>query len=211
MKITRIIERCIVYSLPVLLFLILFFFYGYAQTTPAMFNKIAGLLAFLLLGITLIIGPLAYFFPSAFDRLKIYRKYLGISGFFVAIVHIILSSIFYFHLRLDYMLFDIKNEHLLGVYMGLLAFGILLTETLISNEKAMKFLGSHNWKTIQMVSYAALVFAILHFFLIETNKGVFIIRRPLGKIIFVFGFIVLVVRMLVFLIMLIHDLRHPHK
>lgn len=204
MKFTR---KVLMYGLPFWLFLILFFFYGYGQVTPSMFNKIAGLLAFILLGITLMIGPLGYFFPHLFDRLKIYRKYIGISAFIVAVIHVILSSVFTFKLRLNFMLYDPNNSHLLGIYIGLIALAILLTETLISNEKAIRFLGSHNWKSIQMMSYAALIFAILHFVLLETNKGIFIIRRPLGKVIFIFGFIVLIVRLLVFFILLIRDRR----
>lgn len=109
------------------------------------------------------------------------------------------------------MLFDAKNEHLLAVYLGLVALGILLSETLISNEKVIKFLGAHNWKTIQMISYVALILVILHFFFAETNKGIFVIRRPLGKVVFIFGIVVLVVRMLVFLIMLFRDIKEHRK
>lgn len=146
-----------------------------------MFNKIAGLLSLTVLGSAFILGPLSYFFPVKFSSLKHYRRYLGISG-----------------KDINFMLFDPTNEHRLGVYAGLTALGIFFLMTVTSNTKAVQLLGYKWWKVLQTIGYVALALNILHFFLMETEKGVFTIRRPLGKVIFVFGFVVLFFRLVVF-------------
>lgn len=165
-------------------------------------NKIAGLLALLLLGTTFLIGPLSFFFPKIFTPVKIYRKYLGISGFVVALIHAALSLFSYFKMDVAFMLFDGKNEHLLGVWLGILALFIFLTMTLTSTKKAIETIGASMWKKLQTGGYLALVLVMAHFIFMETNKGLFIIRRPLGRAIFVFGFLVLAARLLVFFLTL---------
>lgn len=189
-------------GLPLWYFLLLFFFYGYQQVSFSMMNKIAGLLALLLLGTSFLIGPLSYFLPQLFTQLKIYRKYLGISGFVVAVIHATLSTVFYFKMDLAFMLFDGKNPHLLGVWLGILAVLIFFSMTLTSTEKAIETIGAANWKKLQTGGYLALTLVMAHFILMETNNGLFVIRRPLGRAIFVFGFVVLAVRLLVFFLAL---------
>ncbi len=189
----------IFYTLPISLFFILFFFYGYGQVSGLMMNKIAGLLAFTLLGLTLALGPLSHFVPHIFDGLKKYRKYLGISGFIIAVIHGLLSTVFYFKMNISLM-FDSKNPHLSGVYVGLVGLLLLLFITLTSNKKAIQTLGFQKWKALQNISYVAFALTLFHFVLMETNKGLFIIRRPLGQVIFYFGFVVLIVRIISFII-----------
>lgn len=162
------------YGLPLWIFLLLFFFYGYAQTTPDMFIKITGLLALVLLGITFLIGPLSYFWQP-FNRLKVYRKYLGVSGFFAVLLHVFLSYFFHFNANLSFMLSNSQNEDLLGVYIGFIALGIFLLMAITSTEKAVKLLGLSRWKALQTTGYLALLLVMLHFILMETENGVFTI------------------------------------
>lgn len=190
-------------GLPLWYFLLLFFFYGYQQVSFSMMNKIAGLLALLLLGTTFLIGPLSFFLPQVFTKLKIYRKYLGISGFVVALIHAVLSLYSYFKMDLAFMLFDGKNEHLLGVWLGILALLIFLSMTLTSTKKAVETIGASMWKKLQTGGYIALALVMAHFILMETNRGLFVIKRPFGRAIFVFGFVVLAARLLVFFLTLI--------
>lgn len=190
------------YGLPLWIFLLLFFFYGYGQATSDMFIKITGLWALVLLGITFLIGPLSYFW-SHFNQLKVYRKYLGISGFLVALLHGLIAYIFHFDANLFFILFNSQNEDLLGVYIGFIALGIFLLMAVTSTEKAVELLGFRCWKALQTTGYLAFLLAMLHFILMETEKGIFIIKRPLGRVIFVFGLIVLIIRLFVFFLLLV--------
>ncbi|MBI2036389.1 ferric reductase-like transmembrane domain-containing protein [Candidatus Microgenomates bacterium] len=177
-------------GLPLWYFLLLFFFYGYRQVSFSMMNKIAGLLALMLLGTSFLIGPLSYFLPQVFTQFKIYRKYLGISGFAVAVIHALLSFYSYFNMNLAFMLFDSKNEHLLGVWLGILAILIFLTMTVTSTKKAIEMMGAANWKKLQTGGYLALGLVMAHFIFMETNNGLFIIL------------VVLIARLLVLLLSL---------
>lgn len=190
-------EQLVMYGLPLWGFITLFFFYGYGEISLVMFNKIAGLLGLGLIAASLLIGPISFFLPY-FDRLKIYRKYLGVAGFLIALVHAGISYSIKFHSDASFM-FSPNNPYLLGVWAGLLGIGIFALMTLTSNNKAVKSLGFKKWKIIQSAGYIGLLAVMLHFILMETNKGVFVIRRPLGRVIFIFGFFVILLRFVVFL------------
>lgn len=164
-----------------------------------MMNKIAGLLAITLIGMSFILGPLSYFF-SFFLPLRKYRRFLGVSGFYVTIVHAVLSYLFYYNKDAYFMLFSTKNEHLIAVYAGALALLYFFAMTFTSFPWWVRYLGARKWKTLQSLGYAAFAVAMAHFILAETNNGVFIIRRPFGKALFVFGCIVLLARISVFLV-----------
>ncbi len=198
----KLLRNIIIYGLPLWLFLVLFFFYGYGEATPLMFNKIAGLLALILIGITFLIGPLSYVFPSIFKQFKTYRRFLGVSGFLVAVLHAILSFLLHYHGNLSFMLLDPNNEDLIGVYLGLTAISIFLLMAITSTDKAVELLGFRRWKMLQTTGYLALILVMLHFIFMETDNGVFVIKKPLGRMIFVFGFLVLVARIIVFLLTL---------
>lgn len=186
------------YGLPAWGFIGLLVFYDYGEVSLVMMNKIAGLLALILIGCSFIIGPLSSL-VTFFDHLKTYRKYLGIAGVLVALIHIILSFVVRFHSDLAFMLLGPNNAYLLGVYAGLIGIGIFVIMTLTSTKRIMTQLGFHVWKMIQTAGYVGLLAVMLHFILMETSKGIFIIRRPLGRFIFVFGFFVIFLRLVVFL------------
>ena len=76
----------------------------------------------------------------------------------------------------------------------MIALGILLLVTLTSNQKAIDSMSPKTWKIIQSTSYLALVFALLHFYLLSLEEGVFILKNLLIQIIFWFSAVVLVLR-----------------
>lgn len=98
------------------------------------------------------------------------------------------------------MLFSTKNEHLIAVYAGALALLYFFVMTFTSFPWWVQYLGARKWKMLQSLGYAAFAVAMAHFVLAETNSGVFIIRRPFGKALFVFGCLVLLARIIVFLV-----------
>lgn len=190
------IEKLIMRFLPLWYFFLLYFGYAYGKLDPIMLNKIAGLLALMLIATAFLIGSLSYFFSSVFTPIKHYRKYIGIWGFAVALAHTVLSFVFFYNTDIVYM-FSSQNEHLIAVYFGLTALFYFLLMTITSNTKAMQMLGSHKWKLLQTGGYVALLFVMLHFIFAETNHGVFNIKRLLGRIIFIIGFFAIAARLLV--------------
>lgn len=197
----NIIQRLIDFGIPVGLFWLYFQFYNFGKITPSEMAKTTGLLAIALLSLTLIIGPLCRFFP-ALDILKAHRKFWGILSFLIALTHGILIYIYYFNYDLS-RLFDPTGPKYYGLLAGLASLVILLIITLSSNQKILNLVSPKTWKLIQSVSYLALIFAVLHFYLVESTNGVLIIKRLLGQITFAFAALTVITRFIVMFL--------PHK
>ena len=182
-------------GLPIGLFLIFFEFYNFGKVTPQEMIKTTGLLAIVLLSLTLFIGPACRFFPSL-NILKAHRKFWGIMSFFIVLIHVILIYIYYFNYNLS-KLFDPTSPKYYGLLAGLASLLILLMVTLTSNKTALNSLSPKMWKLIQSASFLALIFAVLHFYLVESANGVLVIKRLLGQITFWFATAVIFIRIIV--------------
>lgn len=186
------------YGLPIFLFWAYFQFYNFGKVTPSEMVKTTGLLAISLLSITLVIGPACRFFP-ALESLKAHRKIWGISSFLAALAHTILILIYFF--KFNFLKFiDTSNPKFLGFLLGLIALFILLIVTFTSFKKILYSLDPKVWKMIQTTSYLALIFAIAHFYLVESKDGVLVIKRLLGQITFAFAAFVVLLRFLVIML-----------
>lgn len=191
----NLIQKLIDWGVPIGLFYLFFQFYNFGKFTPSEMVKTTGLMAISLLALTLAAGPLARFIP-ALDILKAHRKFWGVASFLFVILHLTLVVIFYF--KFNFLrLIDPSNPKFLGLATGLLATAILLLVTLTSNQKALRSLDPKVWKTIQLTSYAALILAVAHFYLMEQVNGVLVIKRLLGQITFWLAAVVVVVRLVV--------------
>ena len=157
--------------------------------------KTTGLLAITLLSLTLLIGPACRFLPSL-DALKAHRKFWGILSFFVGLTHAVLIYIFYFNYDLS-RFFNPASPNYYGLLIGLVSLLILFTVTLSSNQKVLNAVSPKTWKLIQSASYLALIFAVLHFYLVESTNGVLVIKRLLGQITFGFAALTVLLRIVV--------------
>lgn len=185
-------QKLLDFGVPVLLFLFYFQFYNFGKISPSEMIKTTGLLSIALLSLTLFIGPACRFFPSM-DILKAHRKVWGILSFLIGSIHLILIYIYYFDLDPE-RLFDPANPRYYGLLVGLLSLLILSVVTLTSNKLALNALSPKIWKIVQSLAYLALLFAVLHFFLVESKDGVLVIKRLLGQITFYFAAIVVILR-----------------
>ncbi|MBI2086273.1 ferric reductase-like transmembrane domain-containing protein [Candidatus Daviesbacteria bacterium] len=190
----NLIQRLIDIGVPLGMFFFYFQFYNFGQFTPKEMVKTTGLLAVALLSLTLLIGPACRFF-SALDVLKAHRKFWGVLSFFIALIHGILVYIFYANYNLA-KLFNPASPKYYGLLAGLASLAILLTVTLTSNQKALNALNPKTWKMIQSTAFIALIFAVLHFYLVESVNGVLVIKRVVGQITFGFASFVIVFRIL---------------
>lgn len=194
----NILQRLIDIAVPVGLFWVYFQFYNFGKIIPSEMIKTSGLLAVALLSLTLIIGPICRYFPYL-NLLKAHRKFWGILSFFVALTHAVLIYIYYTNHNLS-KFFDPSSPKYYGLLAGLASLIILLTVTLTSNKWALNSLSQKTWKFIQSLAYLALIFAAVHFYLVESSNGVLVIKRLLGQI--TFGFVVFVVMVRLFLLLL---------
>ncbi|TSC89943.1 MAG: Sulfite oxidase [Microgenomates group bacterium Gr01-1014_5] len=182
-------------AVPLGLLLAFYLFYNNGVISPREAVKTTGLWSVSLLALTLAVGPLAKLLPLA-EHLKAHRKVWGVTAFWAAVLHV--GLVFHFFWKWDLSrLWDIANPKYNGIATGLLALIILGLVTYTSQEKIIKKMNPHVWKTIQTTSYLALILAVLHFFYMEQKDGVLVIKKLLGQVVFWGSLSVIAARLLI--------------
>lgn len=128
-------------------------------------NKAVAMAAVLLIGLSFALGPLAHYFPARFGPHAGLRKPLGIFGFGIAFVHLLMSLPLFskFYLPKLYVVdgrLNVIGE--LSMLFGISAFVILAVVALFSLPELGERLEKSRWKTIQRMGYAALALVLLH-------------------------------------------------
>jgi DMSO/TMAO reductase YedYZ heme-binding membrane subunit len=126
-------------------------------------NRFLALAGFLLVCISLIIGPLATIWPKTFIPLMEPRRAIGITAFVFIVLHVLLSFLSTFNGRIDLILNTIP------ALIAIPALLIFLVLTLTSCDYAIKILGPKTWKGIQYFNYLAFVLSFAHFILQATG------------------------------------------
>lgn len=103
-------------------------------------NKAIAVSALFLLGLSLVLGSFCYFCNFADNKL-IYRKWLGITGFIFATIHIIISVFFISHFRFSDWIFN----HKISFIFGISAFFLFLIMFILSNKYFENKLGEIIW------------------------------------------------------------------
>ena len=203
----KLIHRIVDVALPIGVFLAFYIFYNHFKLTATELIKTTGLTAITLIAITLFVGPTSKFIRF-FNNLKIHRKFWGVTGFLVAVLHSLLAFSQYYNFSLA-SLFDSTNPRFTGVLAGLTAILIFVIITSTSNKAAVDLIGAKNWKLIQTASYLALFFILIHFYLMETTNGVFVIKRLMGRVAFGFAIFVILLRLFVLVLTFFQHRKPP--
>ncbi len=132
-------------------------YYATLEGQPAqILIRFMGVSAFLLLCVSLMIGPLFVFRPKEFAQLVEPRRAVGLSAFVFVLVHGLLVTALYFGWNIEIML------GFLPLQIGAAAAIILLVIAAVSNDFALARLGPW-WKRIQQLNYIAFVLSMFHF------------------------------------------------
>lgn len=139
--------------------------------------------ALLLLGLALIIGPLARLRPRPFARFVPYRRAMGIWSALSGIAHLlfVLQMVGHEFYRKTWLTLFVQrfpefdapgnapihyglNLEPVGIvaWLGLIALSLLLLIALVSNDRLQRFLSAATWKLVQQWSYTAFLFVSLH-------------------------------------------------
>ena len=156
-------------------------------------NKVAALAGIGLLSIAIAIGPLAILFPGIFREYVWWRKFLGLTGVTLILIHALYAISI--HYRFSVIKMFIKNEKVWGVIMGLLALLIFLAMAATSNSAAIRAFGAKRWKVLHRFGYLALISGAMHFIIMETKSGGLIEIRPYGWVFLYLPFITLFLKM----------------
>ncbi|MEK6982724.1 MAG: FAD-dependent oxidoreductase [Candidatus Micrarchaeota archaeon] len=156
-------------SAVIIAFWLIQFFYLFLTNLAGSLNRAillsAAYVAAELIGLALIVGPLAILVPKI--NYITHRRTLGVWGFTFAIVHMLAVSIF---LQIGpSAIFANLNPLENAILFGSMAFAIYLPLYLTSTDWATAKLGAKNWKRLHRLVYLAYLFSVLHFVRINSN------------------------------------------
>lgn len=131
------------------------------EITVDVWNKAFGDAALILIAFSFALSGLCYFWDFV-DTKIVYRKYIGVVGFYFALVHLGFSLAL---LRQEYDFWEYYSVPQYGVsmtfaYAAMLYFFVMVV---ISDKFAMRELGTERWRKMLRVGYVALLFAMVHF------------------------------------------------
>ncbi|MFS0918283.1 ferric reductase-like transmembrane domain-containing protein [Brevibacillus sp. 179-C 1.1 NHS] len=162
-------------------------------------SMILGYLSFILIGLTLLIGPLQSWFPARWTTVSLsIRRDIGIWAGITGLLHVVLVLVLFqgeprlmiihdnrfdkadgwlglfFLASSDTTMWPSPNWTLSGVanYLGLLAFFIMLALLLTSSSRAEKWLGGSSWKRLHLANPWLFVIVLFHGLIyIQSIKG----------------------------------------
>lgn len=158
------------YVLAILVFALLsaLFSIGRGEMHPVHFwNRLIADASFVLLCLTLLIGPAAHFFKPLWPLLP-WRRELGVVGALAALAHVLIYMQvfrwnplgFFFDLKADRLPL-LRNAFASSNWVGLLALGIMLVLGVTANDFSQKWLGK-GWKFLQQQNYTLYALALMH-------------------------------------------------
>ena len=133
------------------------------------FIRFLGLSAFLLLCVSLMIGPLSVIWPKAFAELIEPRRAVGIACFVFVLFHLLLVALLRFGFDIGAMI------GALNLWISAPAAILLLIIAITSSDFAIKKMGPLLWKNVQRLNYLAFILSFAHFIL--DSNGLFTIVR----------------------------------
>ncbi len=141
-----------------------------ASTEAIRFFAVSG---FLLLCVSLIIGPLVTFFPKKFAPLLKERRAVGVIAFILILAHFALV----FALAYNYNLVFLFS--IFSIVIAVPAMIILFLLACTSFDKAIRKMGFSKWKLLQRFNYIAFILSFVHFVL---NLNGYFVLLPSGLV-----------------------------
>ena len=150
------------------IFLVYVYFLDGSLSTLLSWSKVTAGTSAVVLGIAFSLGSIGYYFDFL-DKQVLYRKYLGLVGFWLALFYSIM------------LLFVNPNRYFFGFFdnlfsadfiFGLSAMTILTMMALISNVPMMKWLGPERWRSLLSLGYVAYALLVIRAVFIEWDMWV---------------------------------------
>ncbi len=184
----------------IIAFLVAFFWLEYVIFLYSSFTllSLASILAGtsgVLLALSFSLSSLGYYF-DLFDRWIVYRKYLGLSGYYLALLYTVLVITLNPQFYLTHF-----GQNIFGIDMslGFLAMFIFTGMAIISNNTMMLLIGPKLWRQLLGLGYIAYAILIVRAILLDSSKWIEWIASdfslpPIRLILTVLGLIVLLFR-----------------
>lgn len=193
----RLYGETIVYSIFIVGIVSIYHFLLGADPTFRTLNRILADVAFLLLGLSLILSSLCYFYNFA-DKLIIFRKHLGVVGVAYMLVHMLISFTYAGNTPiLSFFLAEHSIRSFLAASGSTIIFVMM---AVLSNRFSIQHIGPARWRVIMRIGYIGYALGMLHFGLRGWDKwvswyfGDTTLFPPFSLIVMAFGVLVLGMR-----------------
>lgn len=157
------------------------------QLTLRTLNRSAAWTSVILIGLSFFLTSVCYFWNFA-DRFIVYRKHLGLMGFYFGALHMFLI-LFSLSKRVNIFNFFLSENHFTPFIFGYSALLIFTMMAFISNRYAAHELGGKRWRSLLRFGYIGLIFSAVHFALLNAGRWSLV-----GIVTLVFIFVVLLFR-----------------
>lgn len=195
-------RRVFVFSLVVLVMVFAYQWLDTGKASLRTWNKSYADGGMILIGLSFVLSSICYFWNFA-DTKIIYRKDLGMAGFYMVLVHGLYSMFLNSHTKW-YEYFNQSN--LLSVTFALGSIVIFAIMALNSNKFAVHELGGKNWRRVLRTGYIAYIFALVHTGLQVSDEWIVWVRTwglpPLSMVVVAFGVLVILLRIILFFALL---------
>ncbi len=155
------LKASFLYGLIVFLFGITVFHMGYVRNYEGyiLTANFLGLSGFVMIAVSLMLGPLMVIDPKRFASLIEARRSIGVAGFFFLLFHYLVVLTKYYSLDMEAIFRDPSK------LFGSIALWIFSILALTSTDLAVKYLTPVKWKNLQRLIYIAFPFSFIHFIL----------------------------------------------
>lgn len=133
-------------------------YFSYYTDLLLIFNKSLAVTGFLLIALSLAMGPLARYFPKLAPKVRL-RKEIGISGFLFAALHAFVTKFFLYE---DIFTKTWRDGHSQGMNSAKVALVIFTIAFVTSYKPLATWLGYKKWVYIQRLSYIGLLLSVVH-------------------------------------------------
>lgn len=194
----RLWGETIIYSGIIFVVVAAYYFATNQTFSDRILNRVVGDVALLLIGLSLILSSVCYFWNFA-DKYIIYRKHLGLVGFGYMVFHIVFSILFTAYS--PFPGYYLEDKRIASFIAALIATLIFLGMTFISNRFAIHEIGPARWRKLMRFGHLAFLLVLFHFgakgmpYWIPWLTGKSDTLFPsFGLIVFLFGSVVILLR-----------------
>lgn len=115
------------------------------------------------IGYSYILSGITYYWDFL-DKTLVYRKHLGLVGFYMIVIHFLLSLVVF-----PFMNY-FRESSIMAFMFGFNSLAILVMMALISNKYSVAHIGGKMWRVLLRLGYVSYVFAVIHFWLRNSFK-----------------------------------------
>lgn len=130
----------------------------------------------MLIGLSFALSGICYY-TNIFDTFIIYRKYIGLTGYFMALIYALALPVLYPDLYGSGLLSRWYEPEIL---LGITAMAIFTIMTIASHVKIIRMLGSRKWKLIMSCGYFAYTLLIVRAYILEHTVWIEWFTHPAG-------------------------------